>query len=190
MIEVSEQTIDRIHTILAGIQDADKKVLGPAMARALMAGKAESKRQAVSVYHIKPGEFVKSSYIKYKGIKHHGEGEMIGEIKFAGSPIPLMKYKVTPQTPKKGKTAAAAVLKSNAPIPFDRKNDVHVLQMESGHIGIFKGEDGKLKELYAPSTPKMIENEEVRLKIEERVNEVLNQRIEHEIERLLGRNGG
>lgn len=189
MIEVSEQAIDRIHTILAGVQDADKKVLKPAMARALMAGKAESKRQAVSVYHIKPGEFNKNAYIKYRGIKHHGEGEMIGEIEFAGSPVPLIKYKVTPQTPAKGKTAAAAVLKKNAPVPFDRDNDVHVLQMQSGHIGIFKGENGKLKELYAPSTPKMVENEEVRTKIEERVNEVLNQRIGHEIERLLGQYG-
>lgn len=189
MIEVSEQVIDRIHTILAGVQDADKKVLKPAMARALMAGKAESKRQAVSVYHIKPGEFNKNSYIKYRGIKHHGEGEMIGEIEFAGSPVPLIKYKVTPQTPAKGKPAAAAVLKKNAPVPFDRENDVHVLQMQSGHIGIFKGENGKLKELYAPSTPKMIENEEVRTKIEGRVNEVLNQRIGHEIERLLDQHG-
>lgn len=189
MIEVSEQTIDRIHTILAGVQDADKKVLKPAMTRALMAGKAESKRQAVAVYHIKPGEFNKNAYIKYKGIKHHGEGEMIGEIEFAGSPVPLIKYKVMPQTPAKGKTAAAAVLKKNAPVPFDRDNDVHVLQMQSGHIGIFKGENGKLKELYAPSTPKMVENEEVRTKIEERVSGVLNQRIGHEIERLLDRHG-
>lgn len=190
MIEVSEQTINRIHAILAGAENADKKVLKPAMARALMAGKAESKRQAVSVYHIKPGEFNKKSYISYKGVKHHAEGEMIGEIEFAGSPIPLSKYKITPTTPVKGKTAAAAVLKKNAPIPFDRKNDVHILQMESGHIGIYKGENGRLKELYAPSTPKMIENEEVRLRIEERVNEVLNQRIEHEIERLLNKGGG
>lgn len=189
MIEVSEQTIDRMHAILAGVEKADEKVLKPAMARALMAGKTEAKKQAVSVYHIKPGEFNKKSYIKYKGVKHHADGEMIGEIEFAGSPIPLSKYKITPSTPKKGKTAAAAVLKANAPIPFYRKNDVHVLQVESGHIGIFKGEGGRLKELYAPSTPKMIENEEVRLKIEERVNEVLNQRIEHEIGRLLN-NGG
>ena len=183
MIEVSEQTMDRIHTILAGVEKADEKVLKPAMARALMAGKAESKRQAVAAYHIKPGEFNKESYIRYKGVKHHAEGEMIGEIEFAGSPIPLSKYKITPTTP-------ATVLKKNAPIPFDRKNDVHILQMESGHIGIYKGENGRLKELYAPSTPKMIENEEVRQKIEERVNEVLNQRVEHEIERLLSKNGG
>lgn len=185
MIEVSEQTIDKIHAILAGIQDADKKVLKPAMARALIAGKAESKRQAVQVYRIKPSEFQKESYIKYKGIKSHKEGEMIGEIEFAGSPIPLYKYTVTPETPKKNTTPKAAVLKTNNLVAFDRANDVHVLQLQSGHIGIFKGENGKLKELYSPSVPKMIENEDVRQKIEEKVNVVLNQRIEHEIERLL-----
>lgn len=47
---------------------------------------------------------------------------------------------------------AAAALKANAPIPFDKANDVHVLQMQSGHIGIFKGEDGKIKELYTITT--------------------------------------
>lgn len=185
MIEVSEQTIDRIQKILAGIQDADKKVLKNAMARALMAGKTEAKRQAVSVYHIKSGDFNENSYIKYKSVKHHADGEMIGEIDFSGSPIPLYKYNVTPETPKEGATAAAAVLKANSPVPFNRDNDVHVLQMQSGHIGIFKGENGRLKELYAPSAPKMVENEEVMLKIEDRVNEVLGRRIEHEIERLL-----
>jgi len=190
MIEVSEKTIDRIHTLLTDIQDADKKVLKPAMARALMAGKTEAKRQAVQVYHIKAGEFNKNSYIKYNGIKHHAEGEMIGEISFAGSPVPLMKYKVTPETPAQGATAAAAALKSNAPVPFNRENDVHVLQMKSGHIGIFKGGGGRLKELYGPSTPRMAGNEEVRLKVEQRVNEVLNQRAEHEIERLLDKYGG
>lgn len=59
MIEVSEKTIDRIHTLLTDIQDADKKVLKPAMARALMAGKTEAKRQAVQVYHIKAGSLIK-----------------------------------------------------------------------------------------------------------------------------------
>lgn len=186
MIEVSEQAMGRIHAMLADIQDADKKVLKNAMARALMAGKTEAKRQAVQTYHIKPGEFNKRSYIKYNGVKHTAS-ELIGSVSFAGSPIPLFKYSVTPKTPQQGKTAAAAVLKSNAPVPFDRKNDVHVLQMESGHIGIFKGEHGRLKELYAPSTPKMVENEEVRLKVEERVNAVLDQRVEHEIQRLLNR---
>ena len=128
MIEVSEQAINRIHAILAGIENADKKVLKPAMAKALIAGKAEAKRQAVLVYHIKPREFNKKSYIKYKGVKHHAEGEMVGEIEFAGRPIPLSKYKITPTTPVKGKTAAAAVRKKNAPIPFNRKNAVHILQ--------------------------------------------------------------
>ena len=33
MIEVSEQTINRIHAILAGVENADKKVLKPALTR-------------------------------------------------------------------------------------------------------------------------------------------------------------
>ena len=158
MIEVSEQTINRMNTLLAGIQNADKKVLKPAMARALISGKTEAKRQATQVYHVKAGDFKQNSYIKYNGIKHHGDGEMIGEISFAGNPIPLIKYKVSPTVPTSEAIPAAAALKSNAPIPFDKGDDVHVLQMKTGHIGMFKGKDGKLKELYGPSPPRMIEN--------------------------------
>lgn len=190
MIHVSETTINKMYALLTGIQDADKKVLKPAMARALMSGKTEAKRQAMQVYHVKAGDFNQNSYITYKGIKHHAEGEMIGEISFAGTPIPLAKYKINPTSPAEGAMPAAAALKANAPIPFDKANDVHVLQMQSGHIGIFKGEDGKIKELYGPSPPRMIENEEVRLKIEKKVDEVLNKRIEHEMERLLSKYGG
>lgn len=43
---------------------------------------------------------------------------------------------------------------------------------------------------FTPSPPRMIENEEVRLKIEKKVDEVLNKRIEHEMERLLSKYGG
>ena len=62
--------------------------------------------------------------------------------------------------------------------------------MGSGHIGIFKREDtGKIKELYGPSTPKITENEEVIQAVTDKVNEVLNRRIEHEIERLFNSEG-
>ena len=191
MIEVSEQTIQKINTILSNIENARGKVLKPAFGRALQAGKTEAKRQATAVYHIKPQEFNNKTYAKYNGVDHNDD-EIIGSITFVGSPIPLMKFNVTPKKPpKKNIAPKASVIKTNSQVAFDRLNDVFVQQMTSGHIGIFKRkESGKLKELYAPSTPKMLENEVVMGGIESRVNEVINQRIDHEIERLLNQNGG
>lgn len=189
MIEVSEQTMERLHTILAGIENAKDKVLKPAFGRALQSGKTEAKKQAVATYHIKAGEYNENSYIQYKGVEH-GADEIIGTISFAGSPIPLIKYKTSPKTPSKNKIPSAAVLKENSPVKFNQRNDVFVQQMGAGHIGIFKREEtGKIKELYGPSTPRMTENEAVIQAIEQKVHEVLNRRIEHEIERLFSSEG-
>lgn len=198
MIEVSEQTIDRIHALLAGVEKADEKVLKPALARGLMAGKTAAGRMARQTYHISAGDFNSRGYMKYNSVTKSGDG-IVGSIEYSGGVIPLMKFKVSPSTPKKRATPSAAVLKASSLVKFNRQNNVFVAQMKSGHIGIMERREGtvspntgkeKLKELLSPAIPQMIGNEKVMQSVEERVNEVINQRIEHEIERLLSKSGG
>lgn len=198
MIEVSEQTIDRIHTILAGVEKADEKVLKPALARGLMAGKTAAGKMVRQTYHISAGDFNSRGYMRYNSVTKNGDG-IIGSIEYSGGVIPLMKFKVSPSTPKKRTTPSAAVLKASSLVKFNRQKNVFVEQMKSGHIGIMERQKGtvspatgkeKLKELLSPAVPQMVGNEKVMQNVEERVNEVINQRIEHEIERLLSKNGG
>lgn len=207
-VEVSKETTDRLHSILEGIENAEEKVLKPALTRGLMAGKTEAGKAARQTYHISAGDFKSSGYMKYNSVSQSGDG-IIGSIEFSGGVIPLIRFKVTPNTPKKGKTPSAAVLKSSSLVPFSRKKDTFVAQMKTGHIGIFSRREGvysggryttktgkvgknkhnqALEELLSPSVPQMVGNEEVIQSVEDRVNEVINQRINHEIERLL--NGG
>ena len=198
MIEVSEQTIDRIHTILAGVEKADEKVLKPALARGLMAGKTAAGKMVRQTYHISAGDFNSRGYMRYNSVTKNGDG-IIGSIEYSGGVIPLMKFKVSPSTPKKKTTPSAAVLKASSLVKFNRQKNVFVAQMKSGHIGIMERQKGtvspatgkeKLKEVLSPAVPQMVGNEKVMQNVEERVNEVINQRIEHEIERLLSKNGG
>mgnify|MGYP001079328582 FL=1 len=198
MIEVSEQTIDRIHTILAGVEKADEKVLKPALARGLMAGKTAAGKMVRQTYHISAGDFNSRGYMRYNSVTKNGDG-IIGSIEYSGGVIPLIKFKVSPSTPKKKTTPSAAVLKASSLVKFNRQKNVFVAQMKSGHIGIMERQKGtvspatgkeKLKELLSPAVPQMVGNEKVMQNVEERVNEVINQRIEHEIERLLSKNGG
>ena len=198
MIEVSEQTIDRIHTILAGVEKADEKVLKPALARGLVAGKTAAGKMVRQTYHISAGDFNSRGYMRYNSVTKNGDG-IIGSIEYSGGVIPLMKFKVSPSTPKKRTTPSAAVLKASSLVKFNRQTNVFVAQMKSGHIGIMERQKGtvspatgkeKLKELLSPAVPQMVGNEKVMQNVEERVNEVINQRIEHEIERLLSKNGG
>ena len=198
MIEVSEQTIDRIHTILAGVEKADEKVLKPALARGLVAGKTAAGKMVRQTYHISAVDFNSRGYMRYNSVTKNGDG-IIGSIEYSGGVIPLMKFKVSPSTPKKRTTPSAAVLKASSLVKFNRQKNVFVAQMKSGHIGIMERQKGtvspatgkeKLKELLSPAVPQMVGNEKVMQNVEERVNEVINQRIEHEIERLLSKNGG
>ena len=198
MIEVSEQTIDRIHTILAGVEKADEKVLKPALARGLVAGKTAAGKMVRQTYHISAGDVNSRGYMRYNSVTKNGDG-IIGSIEYSGGVIPLMKFKVSPSTPKKRTTPSAAVLKASSLVKFNRQKNVFVAQMKSGHIGIMERQKGtvspatgkeKLKELLSPAVPQMVGNEKVMQNVEERVNEVINQRIEHEIERLLSKNGG
>lgn len=201
MIEVSEQTIDRIHTILAGVENADKKVLKPALTRGLMAGKTAAGKAVRQTYHISAGDFNSRGHMKYSSVSQGGSG-IIGSIEYSGGVIPLIRFKVSPNTPKKNKTPSAAVLKASSLVKFGRQNNVFVQQMKSGHIGIFERKEGeysssrgsgknkhteKLKELLSPAVPQMVSNDTVMQTVEDRVNEVINQRIDHEIERLLSK---
>ena len=204
MIEVSEETIDRIHTILAGVENADKKVLKPALTRGLMAGKTAAGKAVRQTYHISAGDFNSRGYMKYNSVSR-GSDEIVGSIEYSGGVIPLIKFKVSPNTPKKKTTPSAAVLKASSLTKFARQNNVFVQQMKSGHIGIFERKEGeyaasrgsgqnkhteKLKELLSPAVPQMVGNDTVMQTVEDRVNEVINQRIDHEIDRLLSKNGG
>ena len=204
MIEVSEQTINRIHAILAGVENADKKVLKPALTRGVMAGKTAAGKAVRQTYHISAGDFNSRGYMKYNSVSQGGDG-IVGSIEYSGGVIPLIRFKVSPNTPKRKKTPSAAVLKASSLVKFGRENNVFVQQMKSGHIGIFERNQGdysasrgssqnkhteKLKELLSPAVPQMVGNDEVMQTVEERVNEVINQRIDHEIERLLNKGGG
>ena len=201
MIEVSEQTISKIHTILAGVQDADKKVLKPALTRGLMAGKTAAGKAVRQTYNISAGDFNGKGRIEYNNVSANGDG-IIGSIRYSGGVIPLAKFKVTPKTPIQKKTPSAAVLKASSLTSFGNEKNVFVAQMKSGHIGIFQRKEGKyssrrgegknkhtekLKELLSPAVPTMVGNEKVMQTVEDRVNEVINQRIDHEIERLLNK---
>lgn len=204
-VEVSEETTDRLHTILAGIENAEEKVLKPALARGLSAGKTAFSKQTRETYHVSPSILSSYSKVGYKNVSVSGNG-IIGSIEYSGGVIPLFKFNVAPKKPTYGKKAVkASVMRSGGQVVFE---NAFIAQMKSGHLGIFEGKgtwrrstrptktggntenNEKIKELFGPSVPRMAENAVVLQSVEDRVNEVINQRIDHEIERILSGNGG
>lgn len=205
-ISISNETVNRLHAILDGVADADKRVLKPALARGLSAARAATVRETRKIYHISQAAFKNSSFVKIRNVAQTDSG-ITGSIQYSGRSIPLIRFNVTPKTPTLGKEAVTvSVKKTENPVKL---NNAFTAQMPTGHTGVFerkgtwamstrknKGKTGstmhneKIKELLGPSVPSMAGNTEVMDKVEARVNEVINKRIGHEMERLLGQYGG
>ena len=127
-----------------------------------------------------------------------------------GYRLPVYKLFVTPKsviklkgikagpdkTYKRRKTYKAQVLKHGSPKLI---RHAFVQKMENGHLGLFKraSVDGgtikfsklhaPIKEVYGPSIPEFIGNDEVLKSITKKAEEVYNERIKHELNRVLGR---
>lgn len=105
-----------------------------------------------------------------------------GEVSVKGSPIRLFKFRVTPTSPRRQLvTASVKGAKKSLPNAF-------VQQMRNGTIGVFE-RVGKsrypIRQLYSVSAPQMAGNEEVLEGAMERASIVFDERLSHEIGRLL-----
>ena len=187
-IEVSQETTNRLHAILSGLGKADEKILKPAMQRGLSAGRTAFNKQIKSVYYVSPSVISRYSHIGYKKFEMRSDG-LIGSIEYAGTVIPLIKFNVAPQKATYGRTSVKAAVKRDESQVELQKG--FTAQMPNGHIGVYerKGDSNyPIKQFYGPSVPRMAENTVVIKTVEDRVNEVINKRMEHELDRIL--NGG
>ena len=105
-----------------------------------------------------------------------------GEVSVTGSPIRLFKFRVTPTSPRK-QLVTASVKRASKSLPH-----AFVQQMRNGTIGVFE-RVGKsrypIRQLYSVSAPQMAGNEEVLEGAMERASIVFDERLSHEIGRLL-----
>lgn len=105
-----------------------------------------------------------------------------GEVSVKGSPIRLFKFRVTPTSPRR-QLVTASVKRASKSLP-----NAFVQQMRNGTIGVFE-RVGKsrypIRQLYTVSAPQMAGNEEVLEGAMERASIVFDERLSHEIGRLL-----
>lgn len=105
-----------------------------------------------------------------------------GEVSVTGSPIRLFKFRVTPTSPRR-EIVTASVKRARKSLPH-----AFVQQMSNGHIGIFerpKKSRYPIRQLYTVSAAQMAGNEEVLESAMERGSIVFDERLSHEIGRLL-----
>ena len=188
MVDVAEESLDRVTKMLAGINGGVYKAVGSALTRAAAAGKTVAKRAVSQEYTISQSEFLTQT----KNINHfirESSGEISVVFGFKGYVIPLLKFNT--RTNNNGQVVAQ-VKRSGAGEVLDRafsaQSAVH------GHRVMFEREGLSrlpITELYGPAAPQMMySNEAVTDEIEQKMAETYEKRIDHEILRILNGWGG
>ena len=100
----------------------------------------------------------------------------------------MYKFQVTPKAPGVGKRIKAAVKKGGG----TQFEEAFIANMRNG-TGVFERETSQrfpVDELMGLSAAQMVGNERIVQELQEEAQEVINERLEHEIERILNGYGG
>lgn len=181
MIEITEQQIDRVNLILGGLKNAPQKAFTGIINRALTTIRSQSGKEVRQTYRIKQKDITSNQNI---GIKRASGGSLEGEIRYAGTLIPLIKFNVNPPQPQQ-KAVSVSVLKNGG---GKRLLHAYVANLGRYGVGVFERETPireSSKQLMGPSTAHMVENENVLSKVEAAAMETIDKRVEHEITRIL-----
>ncbi len=186
MIEISEETIDRVEQILAGVPRGAQRAVTNAINRALSSTKTQAFRKARQVYAVKQGDLSGATVTR---VQRASTGGVAGYISFSGVKLPLYKFNVSPDVPLKSKYVKAGLKKGS----WTLFQDAFIAQMDSGHIGMFERETSKrlpITQIMGLSGAQMIGNREIIEDLSREAQKKVNERLEHEIDRLLNGYGG
>lgn len=209
-VELSCEQLSRVEKLLYGIPNAVETAESNAFNRGLTAGKTEANKQIRQRYAISSG--MVSRFEKVTLRRSSGGGD--AAIEFSGTKIPIFKFKPSPQSRSynskripvvirgEGRDAVwRLVFKNHAVKAMDIKGTGYhtgpkwfIANFKSGHTGIFKrtgeitsGNKPEIREIWGPSVADMLDYEPAKEAVAERVQEIVNQRLEHEIGRILSR---
>lgn len=188
MIQITADQIERVNLILSGVPKGAEKAMASVIRRANNTVRSEALKGITSVYAITRQNVRADTTIKVRTQK--ADGGVVGMVSFAGYKIPLYRINVSPTLPVQRATVSAAVLAESGRTPFAH---AFIAKMKSGHTGMFERDGtGRLPitEFMGPSAAQMAANSVVVEQVEEKAQEVINKRIEHEITRILNGYGG
>ncbi len=173
-------SLDYVNTILFSFPGKAMAATRRAAKRAGQAGKTEAKRYATRVYNIKAGQFSKNTQTTVK-VFGGGSGATKVIIRYSGAMLDLLEF-----SPK---------ISDSDGVRYQAKrgNEVHLrhafdIQSYGGHVYERVGRPRfPIRKKYGPSTPHMLKDTEVADPLGKRIMEVFNERLSHEIGRILGK---
>ncbi len=185
MIEITSETIERAETLLAGIPKGAERAFSNAINRAVTYSKTKAFKEVRKVYTVKQSDLNSKTSTK---VQKASTGNLAGYVSFSGAKLPLYKFQVTPKAPGKGKKVRAAVMKGGG-ATFD---SAFIANLGSG-MGVFERITSRrypTEEIMGLSAGQMVQNEVIIEQLEKEAQEKVDERLKHEIDRILNGYGG
>ncbi len=192
-IKIEGGNLDRANRLLAGIGGGVllRNAIYNALNRTAITARTKAARFATQQYYLSSASFKKYTNIKYH--IHYQGGHLSGSalscaVTFAGRVIPLIEFKT--KVTKNG-VITARVKKSGGGGALWPKTFYST--MGTGHVGIYERVTNArlpITELKGPSTAHMMANEAVVKSMNDAMRDTFEQRMDHEILRILNGFGG
>jgi len=186
MIEISNEQIERVNIIMRNIRNGSNRVFTNAINRALLTVRSESGREIREVYNIKQSDITSNQNMR---MKRAGYNDLAGEIAFAGTVIPLIKFRVSPSRPERRMVSVAVLRDAGG----KRLKSAYVADLGLYGVGVFERMTRKREssmQLFGPSAAQMMGNENVLDKVADKAQRTLDTTIDHEMNRILRGYGG
>lgn len=181
-VNIDEKRIREIQKQLGDVQGKAPAALSRAMNRAVTATATSVSKEIRKKYHVKAGD-VKDATTRNRS----SPSNLSASVRISGGPIGLDKFKVSPKTvnPRRKSQLKISVRKDKGAGTVSGAFNAHI-----NGVKVMK-RTGKsrlpIERLFGPAIPQMAKNEEVSLVAGKRGGIVFEERLRHEIGRLLKR---
>lgn len=195
MITIDDKELEKAQKLLGGIENGVKRAITSAINHSLGKAKTKLKKKITQEYYIKSSDVEKTL-----SIKKANYSTLAGTISSRSKRTSLTKLKLK----KSGTSILSGVRKSNGIKLLQGKDNLFgrpfTAKMKNGHIGVFQRktkqrirvgmvssseQENPIQELYTLSIPQMAGEKGVQKYIEEEAEKMVNERFEHEVERIL-----
>lgn len=195
MITIDDKELEKAQKLLGGIENGVKRAITSAINHSLGKAKTKLKKKITQEYYIKSSDVEKTL-----SIKKANYSTLAGTISSRSKRTSLTKLKIK----KSGTSILSGVKKSNGIKLLQGKDNLFgrpfTAKMKNGHIGVFQRktkqrirvgmvssseQENPIQELYTLSIPQMAGEKGVQKYIEEEAEKMVNERFEHEVERIL-----
>ena len=173
--------LDRIISMLTGIGSGRdmQRAMNAALKRAAQSGRAQAGRFVAERYYLSSTAFKKYFESEDKFVTGDGSDQTMN-VTFRGGVIPLIEFS-TSYTGGNGlyvkvKKGGGGTIEKAFVANFYGRNDVYER--------VARGKGG-LRKLYGPSAAHMLQDIGVNDKMQKHMNDVFNQRMEHEMNRIM-----